>query len=307
VTETPSRAPWAADVEIDPGTAAALLAEACPAWRGRTIRPLGSGWDNVALEVDGAWVVRLPRRRLAEPWILHESDVLPVLAPLLPLPVPVPAFVGLPGEGFPFYWAGHRKLPGVTACGRALDDQGRAALAEPLGAFLRVLHGLPGELVDDPPDDEIGRADHRRRGPRTLDLAERLGAGGLSFDLAGVRAAVEEGMAATPWAGEPCWVHGDLYARHLLLDESDHLCGVIDWGDVHRGDPALDLSIVWSFLPGSARERFLRAYGEVDPGTRARARQRAAHYGVILLDYAQGVSDHDLRREAGEILRLVAE
>jgi aminoglycoside 2''-phosphotransferase len=46
---------------------------------------------------------------------------------------------------------------------------------------------------------------------------------------------------------EPCppdrWVlvHGDLYDHHLLLAEDASLAGVIDFGDLARGDPACDL------------------------------------------------------------------
>ena len=65
---------------------------------------------------------------------------------------------------------------------------------------------------------------------------------------------IAEELAQTPSSDAPlCWVHGDLYARHLLLDDHKKLCGVIDWGDVHLGDRALDLSIAYSFLPAEAR------------------------------------------------------
>ena len=39
----------------------------------------------------------------------------------------------------------------------------------------------------------------------------------------------------------PVFVHGDLYSRHLLVDDAGRPCGVIDWGDCHVGDPAVDL------------------------------------------------------------------
>ncbi len=46
-------------------------------------------------------------------------------------------------------------------------------------------------------------------------------------------------------AVSPCLMHGDLYARHLLLDESFQLSRVIDWGDLHAGDGAVDLAVAW--------------------------------------------------------------
>jgi aminoglycoside phosphotransferase (APT) family kinase protein len=86
-------------------------------------------------------------------------------------------------------------------------------------------------------------------------------------------------------------VHGDLYARHLLVDRRRGLCGVIDWGDVHQGDPALDLSILYGFLPAEARPGFLEAYGPVDPGTLRRARFRALVVGALLISYAREIGD----------------
>ena len=97
-------------------------------------------------------------------------------------------------------------------------------------------------------------------------------------------------------------VHGDLYARHLLFDRR-RLCGVIDWGDVCRGDRAVDLSIAYSFLPEAARERFFARYGEVDADTHALARFRAIHVGLAIAIYGREIGDEDLLREGLFALR----
>jgi phosphotransferase family enzyme len=90
-----------------------------------------------------------------------------------------------------------------------------------------------------------------------------------------------------------------IYVRHLLVDEARRLCGVIDWGDVHLGDPALDLSIAFSFLPPGARGAFREAYGPIDAATWDRARFRALFYGTGLVDYGADVGDEAVRA-AGE-------
>jgi aminoglycoside phosphotransferase (APT) family kinase protein len=77
------------------------------------------------------------------------------------------------------------------------------------------------------------------------------------------------------------------------------MCGVIDWGDVHLGDPALDLSIAFSFLPPGARAAFREAYGPIDAATWDRARFRALHYAVLLSDYGADVGGEAIRA-AGE-------
>jgi aminoglycoside phosphotransferase (APT) family kinase protein len=107
-----------------------------------------------------------------------------------------------------------------------------------------------------------------------------------------------------PWTRTATWVHGDLYARHLVLGDRDDLAGIIDWGDLHAGDPALDLSIAFSMFEPELREPFFRAYGEVDADTLARARFRALHYGVLLWDYGLEVGDATLVQVGEEALRL---
>ena len=46
------------------------------------------GWDYKVLILDDEWVVRWPRHRLAVEEIEHEVELLPALAPLLPVAVP---------------------------------------------------------------------------------------------------------------------------------------------------------------------------------------------------------------------------
>ena len=46
------------------------------------------GWDYKVLILDGEWVVRWPRHRLAVEEIEKEVELLPVLGPLLPVEVP---------------------------------------------------------------------------------------------------------------------------------------------------------------------------------------------------------------------------
>jgi aminoglycoside phosphotransferase (APT) family kinase protein len=85
----------------------------------------------------------------------------------------------------------------------------------------------------------------------------------------------------------PVVVHGDLHFRHLLVD-GGHASGVIDWGDVCLADPAIDLSLLWSFVAPEHRAAFLEAYGPVTEAQLVRARVLAlqlcatlAHYGRV--------------------------
>ncbi|HYO58921.1 phosphotransferase [Archangium sp.] len=129
---------------------------------------------------------------------------------------------------------------------------------------------------------------------------------GAPPDGAAVRAWVSRLVDTPPWERRACWVHGDLYARHLLVDEHHTVRGVLDWGDVHLGDPAIDLTLAFTFLPPEARGTFREAYGDIDEATWDRARFRAFHYGVALMLYGQSQGDESITRVGRDALRYGA-
>ena len=64
------------------------------------------------------------------------------------------------------------------------------------------------------------------------------------------------------------------------------------------GDPAIDLSLVWSFLPRAGREAFFAAYGPVSEATLLRARVLALFLSGTLAVYAHREGRPTLEREA---------
>lgn len=98
-------------------------------------------------------------------------------------------------------------------------------------------------------------------------------------------------------------LHGDLHVRHLLVDEDGRATGVIDWGDVCIGDPAIDLGIAYGSFSGEARSALLEAYGTpIDGLTELRARVVAVFLAAALLQYGDGIGDVALRTEAARAL-----
>jgi aminoglycoside phosphotransferase (APT) family kinase protein len=102
-------------------------------------------------------------------------------------------------------------------------------------------------------------------------------------------------------------VHGDLYARHVLLDTAHRLCGIIDWGDVHLGDPALDIMAAHSMLPARAHGEFIRAYGGVDDDTWLRAKYRAVYHCALVAHFGMQIHDAALRDAGLTGLRFIRE
>ncbi|MCB9764069.1 MAG: phosphotransferase [Alphaproteobacteria bacterium] len=269
---------------------------------GLPVTPIGQGWDNRAFRVGARWLFRFPQRAIAAPLMESELRWLPVLAPRLSVPIPVPVFRGAPGPRYPFPFAGVRWLEGETGCRAGLTDAERVALAPRLGALLRALHDTP--TPDDPPHNPFDKADLERKAGL---ITERLPQVAHALPVERVAAEVRA-LAQTPgWAGAPRWIHGDLYARHLLIGPDRALAGIIDWGDLCVSDPAQDLALTWSFLPAEGRAAFYTAYGPVDAATRDRARLQAIHSAVAMLVYGQAVEDRAMRQAGLDAVRLMSD
>jgi aminoglycoside phosphotransferase (APT) family kinase protein len=266
------------------------------------IRSLGAGWDNTVFLVGDEWVFRFPRREIVLPGFRNEIELLPLLAPLLPVAVPVPEHVGVPSPPFEWPFFGARLIPGVELCETPAFPQ--AALARQLGRILRTLHGAEtlDALGSRLPDNWTRRADMQLRVPRILEKLDELGS--AWSPPAPVRALLDEALGLPP--PEPRAVcHGDLHFRHVLVVD-DRVTGLIDWIDLCRGDPALDLQLVWSVLDADARDGFVAEYGEVDEVTLLRARVVALFLSLALLEYGRHEGLGAIERAARESLDRVA-
>jgi aminoglycoside phosphotransferase (APT) family kinase protein len=111
---------------------------------------------------------------------------------------------------------------------------------------------------------------------RTLQREVDEGFARIEIDDAdAVRKIWAEALAAPEWTGPPLWLHGDLHPANVVVTDGA-LAGVIDFGDMSIGDPAVDLAAAWILLPDGAAERFFDAYAIADEATITRARGCAA-------------------------------
>jgi aminoglycoside phosphotransferase (APT) family kinase protein len=294
VTErTPARPVWSPELNVDEALVRRLLAQ-FPELEGAPLRRLATGWDNSVWVVAERYAFRIPQRAVAIPGVERELAFLPALAPLVPLPVPVPVFVGQPDGGYPWPFFGAELLPGVEAGSAELDEGERLEVSLGLARFLRALHLVEPEV--ELPHDPNGREDMTiRTGLAREQLAELERLGGWRAP-----ARVEELLAAgerLPPPEAPRLAHGDLHFRHLLVD-GGRASGVIDWGDLCVADPAIDLPLYWSFAEPSQRGAFLDAYGAVSETQLARARVLALQLCAALGHYGRVEADAAVERAA---------
>jgi aminoglycoside phosphotransferase (APT) family kinase protein len=260
---------WSAEVTVDAELARRLIHEQFPDIELRSLRVLGEGWDTTVWLVDEEWVFRFPRRSYPVAGLENEIAYLPRLAPLLPLPIPNPKLVGRPSPEFRWPFYGAPFLPGRELAEAALDDEARIALGRPLGTFLRALHAV--ELDAELPVDPVRRADMSFRVPKTVERfaeLERLGLWEAQAEAHGILEAASELPAPEPNA----LCHGDLHLRHLLVGSRGEASAIIDWIDLSRNDPGVDLALYWSTLPPEGRTEFIDAYGPVTDAQLLRSR-----------------------------------
>ena len=286
---------WHAEAVVDERLARELIADQFAPLPERSVELVAAGWDYTVFRVDGEWAFRFPRREVVLEPMERELMALLLLAPLLPVAVPAPVYVGRPTQAFPWPFYGARWLPGVEAV--EVPEADRFALAEPLGRFLRQLHARGVlELLPDLPADPMGRGDPAVRVPRTRDELAAVIAEGLWEPPDTVFELLDRAEQLPP--REPSVVcHGDLHVRQLLADGAS-LTGVVDWVDVCRGDPGIDLLLVYAFLPPGARPAFFAEYGPVDDDSLLRAQVLAFNLSAVLARYARDQGLPGLEREA---------
>jgi aminoglycoside phosphotransferase (APT) family kinase protein len=291
-------AEWDAEVVVDESTVRALLAEQFPELDAASARLLGEGWDNSVWVVEERWAFRFPRRAVAIPGIERELVALPRLAPLLPVPIPVPRFIGVPNDRFAWPFFGASLLAGVEAADAELTESHRIDLGAALGRFLRVLHASETREAVDPrgllPVDPLRRADPSKRVPLARQLLAELESSGIfrCSDTSILNEASRLGAST-----DTAYLHGDLHLRHVLVERGS-LAGVIDWGDTCVGDPSIDLQIAWSLLPTEGRVRFFGEYGPIGEERELRARMLAVGLCAMLVKYAHSVEYAGLEKEA---------
>jgi aminoglycoside phosphotransferase (APT) family kinase protein len=285
------------EVDINVSLVGRLVASQFPQWADLPVEPVEvDGWDNSTFCLGSRMAARLPSAARYAPQVEKEHRLLPKLASLLPLPIPVPLAKGVPSEGYPFNWSVYRWIEGETAAVGRIENL--VEFAKGLADFLSALQRI--DPAGGPPP---GRHNFFRGGPLTVYDAETRQAiaaldGKIDTDAASV---VWEAALEATWYGSPVWFHGDISWGNLLVEEG-RLSAVIDFGTSGVGDPSCDLAIAWTLFGGESRDAF-RAALQLDEATWARGRGWTLWKALITL--AAHIDTNPL--EAGRSRRVIDE
>jgi len=287
------------EADIDEFLVGRLIAAQFPRWADLPIKPVvPGGWDNRTFRLGDHMAVRLPSAARYARQVEKEHRWLPMLAPQLPLSIPVPLAMGVPAEGYPWQWSVYRWLGGENAAiGRIIDLR---RFATTLAQFLAAL-----QKIDTAGGPMPGPHNFFRGGSLSVydsEVRQAIIALGDKIDADAVMAVWEAALEAK-WINPPVWFHGDVSAGNLLIEEG-RLSAVIDFGSSGVGDPACDLSIAWTFFEGASREAF-RAALFADESTWARGRGWTLWKALIKLAALPDVNFLEEARKPEQIINDV--
>ena len=301
------RQPWDPDVTLELDAVRGIVSRVRPDLAPPKVELLGAGWDFWAYLVNRRWVFRFPKRAREQKRLRKEFAILGLIERALDVPTPCYEGGPLEDDAFPYIFGVYEKLEGTQAYQIAPARVDLVELGAAFGRELRKLHAIPRAEVEAlhavVPDR--GRAFHelcensRRYShwfpDEDVELRDRMRA---FFDV--------ERELPTRFEGTDVLSHTDPHAEHLLLDaEAPHrLAGIIDWGDVAFGDPALDVSGPYPWGGEPLLMATLAAY-DGDDGLESRSRFIGAYVALIELDYAKRLGRDAYAQSLLDVLRRV--
>ncbi len=276
-------------LSIDAAQVRELIDTQFPKWAALPIQPVANGgWDNWTFHLGTELSVRLPSASAYALAVEKEHRWLPVLAPQLPVAIPVPLAKGAPDAAYPHPWSVYRWLPGTPVSHADVPDL--TAIAAALADFLVAL-----QLVD--PSDGPGPGTHnwyRGGSLATWDADTQRALAALEGHIDTAAAGeIWRRAVGSCWDRPPVWFHGDVAPGNLLVMDGA-LVGVIDFGTCGVGDPACDLAIAWALFSGESRQVFVDRMSHassIDPSVWARGRGWALWKALV--GYAGALSDDD--------------
>lgn len=208
------------------------------------------GFDN-RLYRSGNDIWRVAKHIQGHQRLLVEFRLLPWLAPQLPLAIPVPLDIGTdPMTGFA--WLHYRFLPGNPLP----LAQWSSSLITEIKQLLTTFQTLPIKKLKtfNIPERNLStfhtaiiKAEHWR----VLPLCPH--------EISNIRLAFETYLNSQQSRYTPCFLHGDLHPRHLLMDTTGKWTGLLDFGTIQISDPDYEWVNIFEAL---GKERFEALNGD---------------------------------------------
>lgn len=268
------------DINIDIFVVSTIIKESFPKWGTLPISPLGEGTSNYLFRLGNDMVIRIPRHRQSVETLEKERQWLPFLSSNLNWKIPRPIADGKVGEHYPFPWYIYNWIDGKIIEKDVYVDQDKLVID--MTNFLKDLQKL------DTKDAPLPGAHNFYRGvelkSRDSSVRNAINSLSLKLDLSEIEKIWNRGLRAKRWDKRGLWIHGDLDSRNLLVNKDGGLAGIIDFGGLAVGDPAVDAMVAFKLFDKEHREIF-RERLKIDDDMWARGKGWVVSQALIALDY----------------------
>ncbi len=237
---------------------------------------------ELVLSAADEYRLHFPRDPQAAERLELQARLLPHLRGFLSPAVPLFELRGERSRDWPHGWYGAKTVAGRPLRAAAINDDNIERLVRGLAQFLYELHQFPL-----PRARSRGIAPARSWREQVEALARRSSAGLRPLLRFSEHARVRRWWRAylddqAAWSYEPTVVHGALGEQQLLLDAMRRdLIGVVGWGAVCAGDPAIDFAAVVEAYGSDFGWRVMIRYGEVGGQADAGLFRRVRQQGVV--------------------------
>ncbi|MEI5984280.1 macrolide 2'-phosphotransferase [Sphingobacterium sp. PU5-4] len=194
---------------------------------------------GMAKDIQGKeWILRIPRRPEMLKQIQEEKNILSFVQPFLKVEIPdwvisterLVAYPALKGKPVLTYDASYAVKWNM--------DQHNPHFVPSLAHTLYDLHQIPAEDAKKNHIKMMDAGDLRPEIDSRLTLVKsELG---ISEELESRYKAWLQQDAL--WPDFTSFIHGDLYAGHILTNQAGEITGIIDWTTAQFGDPSIDFS-----------------------------------------------------------------
>lgn len=291
---------WKQSIFIDQKLASTLIEDQTNL-RVDTIFLIGEGWDNLAYLVNNRYIFRFPRRPMGVDCMQNEIAILPYIAEHVSFPFSAPTFIGHSTKEYAAPFSGYEMLSGHPLSENEAEPINETMFAKKLAIWLRKLHSVPVRQADysSIKGEQDWRYDVNQRSERVMGCLKKyesfyIDAG---FNIERLLKALDYFQS---YSGQnipkSSYCHGDLYSKHILVDSFNELSGIIDWGDIHIGNPGSDLSIGFMIFSDTALQSFFESYGAIDTISYELALFRAFWHPIILLPYCFEMNEERLKK-----------
>ncbi len=247
----------------DPTSSLQVIRRAYPELAINSVEPHNhEGQFNNLLIINDELIFRFPRYADGVASILKEIRVLSRIQGCTTLPIPNPIYSSQETDRVGEVFMGYPCLPGETLWQPVLtqidDERIIARWGEQLAGFLRELHAIPAQTIGDNLPLQDGLAEWENL---YADIRKHL----FAFMRPEARDEVSfhfEDFFKNPalHSYQPTLRHGDFGFGNILYDpQTMNISGVIDFGFVGLGDPAIDLASA-SVLGEKIFKRICQAY-----------------------------------------------